>query len=461
MRAAWKMRFGRLFESDSEAGTEVEDELDWEGYESADARRIVALRIQKAGGGDGRKVMEGGSELADLLTKRAVDPRRLARRVPRRRARGDTATTVVPQRPSHPEPEPEDTCPTCATVLSPLTTTTSPTASESVSLPAPSTPPTSVPSTPCPSCAQLSPRGDSTGLPSPLSRRKALSPRSPPCKTTPLHAGTDPLTVFAVAVEQEKQRDFSGLLKRSAFPARSSPSMLSGLVQGVKSWIGRINHLVDLAASAPLTTAAVEGTCPLSPVMGGTIARGDINTRRRAASAPPTPSTSAAVPHLPRIHRRRRSLVRALPGTPMSPYGYRVRPQEVSTAFPAMVDEHVEEEAVNVAATAIPLELQDVIARAVPTEEPAPTIELKAPPEVKQRRASRSRSPSPSRRKKTARAAEIEANRDELTRSRAVADSKYWRVLAGEMEQRRRGGVEVAFMVRSVSCFLSSITRIY
>ncbi|QRV83449.1 hypothetical protein RhiJN_11465 [Ceratobasidium sp. AG-Ba] len=443
MRAAWKMRFGRLFESDSEAGTEVEDELDWEGYESADARRIVAIRIHKAGGGDGRKVMQGGPKLAELLVKQPLDPKRLARRT---RARGDTVTGA----PSRPEPEPEDTCPTCAT---PLTSTTSPTASESASLPTPSTPPTSVPSTPCASCAHLSPRGDVAGLPSPTSRRKVLSPRSPPCKTTPLHAGTDPLTVFAVTVEQEKQRDFSGLLKRSAAAAPSS-SMLSGLVRGVKSWIGRINTLVDIAASAPLTTVAVDGTCPLSPFMGG-IARAEVNHRRRAASAPPTPTplTAPASPRTP--HRRRRSLARALPGAPTSPYGYRVRPQEVSVAFPVLVDEHVVAESVNVAATTIPMELQDVIARPMAEPEPvvaAPTIELKAPPEGKRKRASRSRSRSPSGRKdpkKTlARAAEMEANRDELTRSRAVVDSKYWRVLAGEMEQRRRGGVEIAFMVR-------------
>ncbi|KAG9075584.1 hypothetical protein FS749_012745 [Ceratobasidium sp. UAMH 11750] len=337
--------------------------------------------------------------------------------------------------------------------MSPLTATTSPSSSEPVSLPT-STPPTSVPNTPCPSCAQLSPRGDVAGLPSPLGRRKALSPRSPPCKTTPLHAGTDPLTVFAVTAEQEKQRDFSGLLKRSTGPLPPSSSVFSGLVRGVKSWFGRINNLVDLAASAPFTTAAVDGTCPLSPVMGGAIARDiGMGTRRRAASAPPTPSVAP----LPRIHRRRRSLVRALPGAPTSPYGYRVRPQQVEAAFPA--DERVEED-LNVVATPIPnatVELQDILPR-VEVEPPADvtapapaSIDLKAPPEGRRKRASRSRSPSrrkKERKEKVVREVEVEVNRDEVTRSRAVIDSKYWRVLAGEMEQRRRGGVEVAFMVR-------------
>ncbi|KAG9120500.1 hypothetical protein FRC07_003975 [Ceratobasidium sp. 392] len=451
MRAAWKMRFGRLFESDSEAGTEVEDELDWEGYESADARRIIALRIHKAGGGDGRKVMEGGTQLTDLLVKKPLDPRRLARRVSRRRVRGDTATTIRPEleRPEHPS-HPEDACPSCAgAVMSPQTETTSPTSTESVSLPTPSTPPTSVPNTPCPSCAQLSPRGDSVGLPSPLGRRKTLSPRSPPCKTTPLHAGTDPLTVFAVTVEQEKQRDFSGLLKRSTRPPQPTSSVISGLMRGVKSWFGRINNLVDLAASAPLTTA-VDGTCPLSPVMGG--------TRRRAATAP---SISTTAPPPCTIPRRRRSLARGLPGSPMSPYGYRVRPQQVEAAFPAD-EQHIEQD-VNVAATPIPsaaVELQDILPRAEPVEPststPEPEIapapaDVKGPSENRRRRASRSRSPNrrkKERKEKVAREVDFEANRDELTRSRAVVDSKYWRVLAGEMEQRRRGGVEVAFMVR-------------
>ncbi|KAG8733851.1 hypothetical protein FRC12_018723, partial [Ceratobasidium sp. 428] len=461
MRAAWKMRFGRLFESDSEAGTEVEDELDWEGYESADARRIIALRIHKARGGNGRKVMEGGTVLADLLVKKPVDPRRLARRASVRRVRGDTATTIRPLEHS------EDACAACAAVaaaaaLSPLTETASPISIESASLPTPSTPPTSAPGTPCPSCAQLSPRGDAAGLPSPLSRRKALSPRSPPCKTTPLHVGTDPLTVFAVTVEQEKQRDFSGLLKRSAAaPPPSSGSVFSGLVRGVKSWFDRINNLVDLAASAPLTTAAVEGTCPLSPVMGGVALAKEISmgTRRRAASAPAAPTA----PPSSRNSRRCRSLVRALPGAPTSPYGYRVRPQQVEAAFPTD-EQHIEED-VNVTATPIPsaaVELQDILPRAevepapVPEPEPvaAPTptsTDPKSPPESRRRRASRSRSPSrrkKEKKQKVAREAEFEVNRDEVTRSRAVVDSKYWRVLAGEMEQRRRGGVEVAFMVR-------------
>lgn len=488
MRAAWRMRFGRLFESDSEAGTEVEDELDWEGYESADARRIVAMRILKAGGGDGRKVMEGKEHLTELLFKKPVDPRRLAGRVSRRRradtARGreraDTGATIQPPAAA------ADTCPTCATLQtspslstrSMTTTSESPALSNSESLSSPtSTPPTSVPNTPCPSCAQLSPRGDALGLSIPGTvRRKSLSPRSPPCKTTPLSAGTDPLTVFAIALEQEKQRDFSGLLKHSVpRPESMLTVMSSGLMRGVKSLFGRINNFVELAASTPLPTSV--DTCTLSPVMGtgGTITR-EIGNRRRAASVPANPPTPART-----RSQRRRSLVRsptgmkiqlALPAAPTSPYGYRVRPQEVSAAFPALMgpDERVG----NVADAPIPeqtegesaVELKIVVVR--PEEKSAPprqhSVDLKGPPadstEVRQRRASR----SPSRRRNSARRAKansgaarekvprsvvsMDENRDEVTRSRAVVDSKYWRVLAGEMEQRRRGGVEVAFMVR-------------
>lgn len=494
MRAAWKMRFGRLFESDSEAGTEVEDEFDWEGYESADARRIVAMRILKAGGGDGRKVMQGKEQLSELLVKQPIDPRRLTARVPRRsradtirgRGRADTSATV--------QPTPMvDTCTTCASVLSPslstksvtATATDSPTSTNSASLTTPtSTPPTSVPNTPCPTCAQLSPRGDALQLSlSPPTRRKALSPRSPPCKTAPLDAGTDPLTVFAVAVEKEKQRDFSGLLKQSTPPPESVLSTMSnGLLRGVKSFFIKLNNFVDFAANAPLPTG-VDGTCPLSPVMStcGSIAR-EIGTRRRAASVPeisPPPRSRS---------QRRRSYVRSPtgskaqighPGTPTSPYGYRVRPQEVSAAFPALAIS--DERMGNVAPTPVPtvegvdsipssLELKAVLTRpdvdTPPSDQmPIVPIDLKGPPannaEVRRRRASRS--PSRRRNPSAKRASSVKANpsverekvppseetnRDEISRSRAVIDSKYWRVLAGEMEQRRRGGVEVAFMVR-------------
>ncbi|CUA76278.1 hypothetical protein RSOLAG22IIIB_06184 [Rhizoctonia solani] len=494
MRGAWKMRFGRLFESDSEAGTEVEDELDWEGYESADARRIVAMRIHKAGGGDGRKIMEGKEQLAELLVKQPIDRRRQAARVPRRsradtirgRERADTSATI--------QPLVVDTCTTCASVLSPslsvrsipATATESPTSTSSASLATPtSTPPTSVPNTPCPTCTQLSPRGDALQLAlSPFSRRKVLSPRSPPCKTTPLSAGTDPLTIFAVTLEKEKQRDFSGLLKHSSPPPKSMLSTVgNGLLRSVKSFFVKLNNFVDFAANAPLPTS-VDGTCPLSPVMGpgDSIAR-DIGNRRRSASVP---ELSAA----PRSRsQRRRSYLRsptgsknqpALPGAPTSPYGYRVRPQQVSAAFPALTSS--DERMGNVAPTPVPsvesvesmpsaLELKAVLTRPVETDipvypEPLPIvpIDLKGPPannaEVRRRRASR----SPSRRRtstkrsgsgkskleteKSSYSATMETNRDEMIRSRAVMDSKYWRVLAGEMEQRRRGGVEVAFMVR-------------
>ncbi|KAG8733201.1 hypothetical protein FRC11_007989 [Ceratobasidium sp. 423] len=494
MRAAWKMRFGRLFESDSEAGTEVEDELDWEGYESADARRIVATRIQKAGGGDGRKVMEGKEQLAELLVKQSIDARRLVARVPRRsradtirgRERADTAATIQPPVP--------DACTTCASVLSPslstksvpATATESPTSTNSASLATPtSTPPTSVPNTPCPTCAQLSPRGDALQLSlSPSSRRKVLSPRSPPCKTTPLSAGADPLTVFAVELEKEKRRDLSGLLKHST---PSPESMLStvgnGLLRSVKSLFVKLNNFVDFAANAPLPTS-VDGTCPLSPVMGtgGCITR-DISTRRRSASVPelsPAPRPRS---------QRRRSYLRsptgskgqlALPGAPTSPYGYRVRPQQVSAAFPALMSS--DERMGNVIPTPVPsiesvesmpsaLELKAILTRPAEVDtpvhpEPLPIVpvDLKGPPannaEVRRRRASR----SPSRRRtstkrsgsgkanpgteKPSHPTTMETNRDDVLRSRAVIDSKYWRVLAGEMEQRRRGGVEVAFMVR-------------
>ncbi|KAJ1301509.1 hypothetical protein OPQ81_008762 [Rhizoctonia solani] len=494
MRAAWKMRFGRLFESDSEAATEVEDELDWEGYESADARRIVAMRIQKAGGGDGRKVMEGKEQLAELLVKEPIDSRRLAARVPRRsradtirgRERADTTATI--------QPPVVDTCTTCASIVSPslstksvpTTATQSPTSTNSASLITPaSTPPTSVPNTPCPTCAQLSPRGDALQLSlSPSSRRKVFSPRSPPCKTTPLSAGTDPLTVFAVTLEKEKQRDFSGLLKRSPPPPESMLSTVgNGLLRSVKSFFVKLNNFVDLAANAPLPTS-VNGTCPLSPVMGagGSIAR-DLGNRRRSASVPeisPAPR--------PR-HQRRRSYLRSptgsknqlpLPGAPTSPYGYRVRPQQVSAAFPSPMSS--DERMGNVAPTPVPsiesvesmpsaLELKAILARPVeadtpvhPDPLPIVPIDLKGPPannaEVRRRRASR----SPSRRRtstkrsvsgksnpeteKPSQTTTMESNRDEILRSRAVVDSKYWRVLAGEMEQRRRGGDEVAFMVR-------------
>ncbi|KAF8755988.1 hypothetical protein RHS01_04757 [Rhizoctonia solani] len=468
MRVAWKMRFGRLFESDSEAGTEVEDELDWEGYESADARRIVALRIQKAGGGDGRKIMSGKDQLAELLVKQPIDPRRLAARVPRRsradtirgRERADTTTTI--------QPLVTDTCTTCASVHSPslstksvpASATESPTSTNSVSLATPtSTPPTSVPNTPCPTCAQLSPRGDALQLSlSPSSRRKALSPRSPPCKTTPLNAGTDPLTsVFS--------------------------TVGNGLLRSVKSFFVKLNNFVDFAANAPLPTS-VDGTCPLSPVMGtgGSISR-DMGTRRRSASVPELHTISR-----PRSQRRR-SYLRSptgsknqlpLPGAPTSPYGYRVRPQQVSAAFPALMSS--DERMGNVAPTPVPsvesvdsilsaLELKAILTRPAELDTPMPPeplpivpIDLKGPPvnnaEVRRRRASR----SPSRRRTSAKRSSsgkpnleaekpssptgTEANRAEMTRSRAVVDSKYWRVLAGEMEQRRRGGVEVAYMVR-------------
>ncbi|ELU38764.1 hypothetical protein AG1IA_07200 [Rhizoctonia solani AG-1 IA] len=489
MRVAWKMRFGRLFESDSEAGTEVEDELDWEGYESADARRIVALRIQKAGGGDGRKIMSGKDQLAELLVKQPIDPRRLAARVPRRsradtirgRERADTTTTI--------QPLVTDTCTTCASVHSPslstksvpASATESPTSTNSVSLATPtSTPPTSVPNTPCPTCAQLSPRGDALQLSlSPSSRRKALSPRSPPCKTTPLNAGTDPLTVFAVTLEKEKQRDFSGLLKHSTPPPESVFSTVgNGLLRSVKSFFVKLNNFVDFAANAPLPTS-VDGTCPLSPVMGtgGSISR-DMGTRRRSASVPELHTISR-----PRSQRRR-SYLRSptgsknqlpLPGAPTSPYGYRVRPQQVSAAFPALMSS--DERMGNVAPTPVPsvesvdsilsaLELKAILTRPAELDTPMPPeplpivpIDLKGPPvnnaEVRRRRASR----SPSRRRTSAKRSSsgkpnleaekpssptgTEANRAEMTRSRAVVDSKYWRVLAGEMEQRRRGGVEV------------------
>ncbi|KAH7334481.1 hypothetical protein B0J17DRAFT_109197 [Rhizoctonia solani] len=494
MRAAWKMRFGRLFESDSEAGTEVEDELDWEGYESADARRIVSMRIQKAGGGDGRKVMEGKEQLAELLLKQPIDPRRLTGRVPRRsradtirgRERADTTATI--------QPPVVDTCTTCASVLSPSlstksvpsTATESPTSTSSASLATPtSTPPTSVPNTPCPTCAQLSPRGDALQLSlSPSSRRKVLSPRSPPCRTTPLSAGTDPLTVFAVTLETEKRRDFSGLLKHSPPPPESMLSTVgNGVLRSVKAFFVKLNNFVDLAANAPLPTS-VDSTCPLSPVMGtgGSIAR-EIGNRRRSTSVPelsPAPRSRS---------QRRRSYLRsptvskgqlALPGAPTSPYGYRVRPQQVSTAFPALMSS--DERMGNVTPTPVPsvesvesmpsaLELKAILTRPVEADtpvhsEPLPIvpIDLKGPPannaEVRRRRASR----SPSRRRastkrsgsgKSISATEkpsqpntMETSRDEMLRSRAVMDSKYWRVLAGEMEQRRRGGAEVAFMVR-------------
>ncbi|CAE6447556.1 unnamed protein product [Rhizoctonia solani] len=494
MRVAWKMRFGRLFESDSEAGTEVEDELDWEGYESADARRIVAMRIHKAGGGDGRKVMEGKEQLSELLVKEPIDPRRLGARIPRRgradtirgRERADTTATI--------QPLVVDTCTTCTSVLSPslstrsvpATATESPTSTNSASLATPtSTPPTSVPNTPCPTCAQLSPRGDVLQLSlSPSSRHKVLSPRSPPCKTIPLSAGTDPLTVFAVTLEKEKQRDLSGLLKHSPPPPESMLSTVgNGLLRSVKSFFVKVNNFVDFAANAPLPTS-VDGTCPLSPVMGtgGSIAR-DIGNRRRSASVPvfsPAPRSQ---------YQRRRSYLRsptgsknqlALPGAPTSPYGYRVRPQQVSAAFPALMSS--DERMGNVAPTPVPsvesvesmpsaLELKAILTRPVKADtpihpEPLPIvpIDLKGPPannaEVRRRRASR----SPSRRRtstkrsgsgksnpgteKSLHSATIEKNRDEMLRSRAVIDSKYWRVLAGEMEQRRQGGVEVAFMVR-------------
>ncbi|EUC63877.1 hypothetical protein RSOL_432120 [Rhizoctonia solani AG-3 Rhs1AP] len=493
MRAAWKVRFGRLFESDSEAGTEVEDELDWEGYESADARRIVAMRIHKAGGGDGRKVMEGKQQLAELLVKEPIDHRRLAARIHRRnrsdtirgRERADTTTTI--------QPLVVDTCNTCALVLSPslstrsvpTTATESPTSTNSASLATPtSTPPTSVPNTPCPTCAQLSPRTDALQLSlSPSSRRNVLSPRSPPCKTTPLSAGTDPLTVFAVTLEKEKQRDFSGLLKHSPPPESTMSTVGNGLLRSVKSFFVKLNNFVDFAANAPLPMT-VGGTCPLSPVMGtgGSIAR-DIGNRRRSASVPVLPPA----PRLP--SQRRRSYLRsptgsknqlALPGAPTSPYGYRVRPQQVSVAFPAPMSS--DERMGNVAPTPVPsvesvesmpstLELKAILTRPVEADtpihpEPLPIvpIDLKGPPannaEVRRRRASR----SPSRRRTSTKrvgsgksnlgtekplpSATMETNRDEMLRSRAVIDSKYWRVLAGEMEQRRRGGVEVAFMVR-------------
>ncbi|CAE6401278.1 unnamed protein product [Rhizoctonia solani] len=494
MRVAWKMRFGRLFESDSEAGTEVEDELDWEGYESADARRIVAMRIQKAGGGDGRKVMSGKEQLAELLVKQPIGSRRLAARVPRRsradtiRGRERTGTTATIQ------PPVADTCTTCASVYSPslstksvlASATESPTSTNSASLATPtSTPPTSVPNTPCPTCAQLSPRGDALQLfLSPSSRRKVLSPRSPPCKTTPLNAGTDPLTVFAVTLEKEKQRDFSGLLKHSMPPPESVLSTVgNGLLRSVKSFFVKLNNFVDFAANAPLPTS-IDGTCPLSPAMGtcGSISR-DVGTRRRSASVPelcPAPR--------PRCQRRRSYLRSptgsknqlALPGAPTSPYGYRVRPQQVSAAFPALMSS--DERMGNVVPTPVPsvesvesmpsvLELKAILTRPAELDTPIPPeplpivpIDLKGPPvnnaEVRRRRASR----SPSRRRSSAKRSSsgkpnsgaensssptvTGTNRDEMTRSRAVVDSKYWRVLAGEMEQRRRGGVELAFMVR-------------
>ncbi|CAE7226830.1 unnamed protein product [Rhizoctonia solani] len=493
MRAAWKMRFGRLFESDSEAGTEIEDELDWEGYESADARRIVATRIHKAGGGDGRKVMEGKERLAELLVKQPTDSRRLAARVPRRsradtirgRQRADTAATI--------QPLVVDTCTTCASVLSPslsvrsvpATATESPTSTNSASLVTPtSTPPSSVPNTPCPTCTQLSPRGDALQLSlSPSSRRKVLSPRSPPCKTTPLNIGTDPLTVFAVTLEQEKRRDFSGLLKHSPPPPESMLSTVgNGLLRSVKSFFVKLNNFVDLAANAPLPTS-IDSTCQLSPVMGtGCCLARDIGNRRRSASVPEIPPTPRSK------SQRRRSYLRSptfknqvsLPGAPTSPYGYRVRPQQVSAAFPALLSS--DERMGNVTPTPVPsveqvesipsaLELEAILTRSAEVDvpvnpEPLPIvpIDLKGPPannaEVRRRRASR----SPSRRRTSAKrsgsvksnlgtdkplhSATMETNRDEMLRSRAVVDSKYWRVLAGEMEQRRRGGVEVAFMVR-------------
>ncbi|CAE6390700.1 unnamed protein product [Rhizoctonia solani] len=493
MRVAWKMRFGRLFESDSEAGTEVEDELDWEGYESADARRIIAMRIHKAGGGDGRKVMNGKERLTELLVKQPMDSRRLAARVPRRnradtirgRARADTTATL--------QPPMNDTCTTCATVYSPslstksvpASATESPASTNSASLATPSTLPTSVPNTPCPTCAQLSPREDALQLSlSPSSRRRILSPRSPPCKTTPLNAGTDPLTVFAVTLEKEKQRDFSGLLKHSTPPPESVLSTVgNGLLRSVKSFFVKLNNFVDFAANAPLPTS-VDGTCPLSPVMGtyGSVSR-DICTRRRSASVPELSPASR-----PRSQRRRSYLRSptasknqlALPGAPTSPYGYRVRPQQVSAAFPALMSS--DERMGNVVPTPVPsvenvesmpsaLELKAILTRPAELDTPMPPeplpivpIDLKGPPtnnaEVRRRRASR----SPSRRRSSAKrsssgkpnlgseksssTAVTETNRDEMTRSRAVIDSKYWRVLAGEMEQRRRGGVEVAFMVR-------------
>ncbi|KAF8604024.1 hypothetical protein BDV93DRAFT_118454 [Ceratobasidium sp. AG-I] len=497
MRSAWKMRFGRLFESDSEAGTEVEDELDWEGYESADARRIVAMRIQKAGGGDGRKVMEGKNQLSELLVKKPVDARRLAGRVPRRRradtargrVRADTGATIQPSAVT------VDTCPTCATsqtspslsMRSMTTNSESPSLSNSGSLSSPtSTPPTSVPNTPCPSCAQLSPRGDALGLSIPRAvRRRSLSPRSPPFKTTPLSAGTDPLTVFAIAIEQEKQRDFSGLLKHSVPRPESMLTVMStGLMRGVKSLFGRINNLVELAASAPLPTS-VDGTCALSPVMGVT-AGGAIGTRRRSATVPANSPTSTRT-----RSQRRRSILRSptgtksqlgLPAAPTSPYGYRVRPQEVLAAFPTLVglNERVQNvesapvpeiEGLESAAVTAAVELKPVVEfkpavgrleadTALPRQQ-SDEVEVKvAPPAEKQRRASRSpsrrrssgrRAPkanSGAGREKLSRSVVVDENRDELTRPRTVVDSKYWRVLAGEMQQRRRGGSEVAFMVR-------------
>lgn len=484
MRAAWKMRFGRLFESDSEAGTEVEDELDWEGYESADARRIVAMRIHKAGGGDGRKVMQGKEHLTELLIKQPINPKRLAARVARR-IRADAT------RGCEPEPEPDaaatvqppvvDTCTTCAhPVLSPLSlesTTESPTSTNSsASLVTPnSTPPSSVPNTPCPTCEQLSPGGGALQL----SLCPAQGARSSPCEATPLDIGMDPLSVFAVELEKEKQRDFTGLLQRPVQPPESILSTMSnGFMRGVKSILVKLNNIVDLAANSPLPTS-VEGTCLLCPVMDG------VACEIRAVDAK-VPAISPAPGH-----QRRRSYLgspTSQPGAPTSPYGYRVRPHQVSTAFPSLSS--LKGDMGNVASSTIPapvsdsapilVELEAVRARPVETDpSPSPAsavspksdqvpitpIDLKGPPannaEVRRRRASRSPSRRRASSKRSAIAASndkakvdaerkeaLEANQDEISRSRAVFDSKYWRVLAGEMEQRRRGGMEVAFMVR-------------